>query len=376
MHRDRDDPSSSSTDDGSHEFQDENRDGLWANPTQRSSCQRAGCGETVGTAVPFPATDVAVANRDGEPAEPSPSATATIDERDDQPLAYPAFDPAELPNPLQKCGCGECDSASHPLDREEHPFAADCCPSPTSLTVGEAREAYRRYKGAEYSNEDYSGAYGMAVDHYRRILEADRRCLADYESPTTVLVSLRLSPTDQDKERFLPPLRLDANLHSDLGDTVRRFRRALSDYGRRKYEYVRVTTGTEGKHAFGTPHVHLYGWTDDANDDVSVADFNGVVSAHVESTPTAYPSDHAADGETGAITVQHDPETVTASGYGSVLDGDFLQSVGGRYVARQVVHLRLADLDREDETVTDADLLAGATAWASPNRWFAASRGV
>lgn len=293
-----------------------------------------------------------------EPADPPPQRVADFPNREDASLASDNYDAADLPRPFQVCGCGDCPWYVDPRKRTGieglQGMAADICDDPRPMTVGEAADSYRQFALNEIATDDWTDKLGAARNRYRRIMEADRRYVREYDL-TTVLLSLRLSPTtredDDVADGWHPPLRLDGWLHEAWSSVRSAFDYRISDKLGLDYEYVAITGGTD-YHA--TPHRHVVLWIDDPDDDVTADLFSGVVNKHVEQVPTAYPRDHEATaGRGGCVSVSTDPPLVpsTADGWASDDPRKGFGTLAAQYVGAQLPHL---DALGDVATVIDA----------------------
>lgn len=292
-----------------------------------------------------------------EPADPPPRRAADLPNREDAPLASDNYDATDLPRPFQVCGCGDCFSVfgyNPAYGCSDTPMAADICDDPRPMTVGEAADAYRQFALNEIATDGWTDKLLDARNRYRRIMEADRRLVREYDL-TTVLLSLRLSPTtredDDVADGWHPPLRLDGWLHEAWSSVRSAFDYRISDKLGLDYEYVAVTAGTDPR---ATPHRHVLLWIDDPDDAVTGDLFSGVLNKHVEQVPTAYTRDHeATDGRGGCVSVSTDPPLVpsTADGWASDDPRKGFGTLAAQYVGAQLPHL---DALGDVATVIDA----------------------
>lgn len=255
-----------------------------------------------------------------------------------------------------------------------------------AVTVDEAGETYLRIQLSNLENESLTSKherhkYGL----YVRILEADRHFRAEFDGLTTAMLTRRLSPIDETGD-WLTPWECNEMLHG--GSIHRSVRRALKyNLGRFNFEWIAVTAPTESA---GTPHEHIYLWTDDPNDAVTVDHLSPALEKHLKHCTNAHENHHRyrPDGSDGAITLQHTPDLIgevpdeffsiaenspTYKDTGKVL----ANTRGAQYLASQLAHLPLGDYYRADAPDPPDVLFEGAAmAWASSYNWFRASRGV
>lgn len=253
-------------------------------------------------------------------------------------------------------------------------------------TVEEARETYLPIQRNAWNHGTFVSAYERQLNQtYPRIHEADRQLRQRYDGLTTGMITRRLSPIDDD-DQWIPPLKIDDQLHDTR--TWRSVRRCLSrQLAEYEFEYIAVTAPTESA---ATPHQHIYLWIDDPGDEISATDFGPVLDKHLKHCPNASEKHHQyeLDGSDGAITVQHQPESVDYTAaevrrFNEASDSTngegYLRknTAGAKYLATQLAHLPLGD--RYDASVDNPPqpLLEGAAiAWASPHNWLRTSTGV
>lgn len=320
----------------------------------------------------------------------------------------------ELPRPLVACGCGSCSAALNPLNEDtievgntdQVAYYADTCEDPRPVTVETARKVYAKFKTARFANEDTPCATVTNTrSHYRTILDADRRRRRQYDALTTVLLSLRLSPTD-DAGEWLSPVSLDVALtESWSGGTGRGVRGKIQyEIGTKlglDYDYVAVTAGTRDS---ATPHLHVLLWIDDPDREVTPDVVDTIVQKH-RNHPQVLSDSHAVVADTAdAGTIQRDPQTVAPDGRLDT-NGGFraLAKVASQkraaeregrlnailrateeypgaskaayYVAAQLPHWCIVNRAHTGHAPWTA-LEAGATAWASPTNWVTTSQRV
>ena len=215
-------------------------------------------------------------------------------------------------------------------------------------TLAQARRAQRRDLLGEFEAARRNGWKLNARQWYDRVMNTGRMCHRDYENPHTVMISLRISPTQGD--HWIPHVTMMEEVYQALRRrAMDRLRRQLSDHD---WEYVAVIAGTDH---FATPHYHLYLWIDGH---VERDDFAGVVEAFVEDCKYA-PSDGEGNRvDDGAVTVQGPDEQQWAT---DEVRQDMLEergpvTEGAVYVASQIPNITHPD------KATDAQLEHGATA--------------
>lgn len=292
-----------------------------------------------------------------EPADPSAPDHAA---RRDLPLVPESVKLASLPDPL----------------------TADARP----LTVAEARETYLRTQRASWVTDSRTSKYERhRYRTYPRILEADRHFREEYGGLTTAMVTRRLSPLDG-TDSWLTPWECNEMLHG--GGVHKAIRQALNYQLRDfNFEWVAVTSPTRSA---GTPHEHIYLWTEDPDNQVTADHLVPALGKHLKRCPNAYEKHHRhrAGGTGGAITVEPTPtlstavpekffeitdESATYAESGTLPPG----TAGAQYLASQLAHLPLADFyANRRENPPDPLIEGAALAWASPRRWFRASGGV
>lgn len=246
-------------------------------------------------------------------------------------------------------------------DRLPEPFVAD---EGRPLTRGEARGTYRRIVSSNRATDGVSSKLDDARSRYARIRDGDRYLRTTMDGLTTVLLSLRLSPTDENG-RVVTPWQLTEDLYAPLESVMGSLRYTLGKHGF-EYEYVRVTSGTVG---WSSPHLHLYCWVEDPHDAVDCEMFRSVVSKHVEKCPRASWQSHDVTEER-TVVIEHDPllATETDARDGGIGDlRDVMGTRGALYLGTQLPHMALIgepepwELDR------------AVTAWISSRRWFSPS---
>jgi len=249
------------------------------------------------------------------------------------------------------------------------------------MTVERATEVYVRYQAAAHHSTDRTSLYERAVSTYGNLMESERLLKREYDDLSTVMLTRRQSPLD-DSGDWIPPVTLHGRLANTWGSIRDAINYRLGKHGL-EYEYVALTAYTE---SCATPHEHIVLWIDDSNDTVNRDMLQPVVSKHVADVPTAYEQHHRA----GAVTVQHEPDTVDLPAkVSSILrqsDATRDRSVPAtttvaQYVASQHPHLYLGHVADETDSEHEHEYLdtllgGGATAWASPYKTVTASRGI
>jgi len=185
---------------------------------------------------------------------------------------------------------------------------------------------------------------------------------SDYTDITTALVSLRLSPTDDD-DRLVTPYRLV----QDLKDAWAEARPNLPTND----DLIAYFWAIAGTDTWATPHVHCYLWYTDPNDDVHRDDFRPVVESFVKAA--TFPADAHIDDDGGLVNgvarVEHEPLLADPEALHTRLDddafadvvnqstgpkrlthGDDAQSQGAIYVGSQLPKLALAGAESDAET--------------------------
>jgi len=203
------------------------------------------------------------------------------------------------------------------------------------LTATDAIGSYIERRHGENVSAKNHGYYKTrqhtAKKQYAKGKEMDRQLLTDYENPTTVLLSLRLSPGSESR------LSLLHGLHSAIEPTLGQIRYRLVEapdapLSSDEYEYMAVVAGTEGN---ATPHLHIYLWCDG---DVSGDRFIPVVEKFVEKCP--YAPDDMQGHKPGSDVI-----SVRGNGDDSIpqRDGKPAESTGATYVLTQLPHLKPVD---------------------------------
>ncbi|WP_250137819.1 hypothetical protein [Halorientalis salina] len=291
----------------------------------------------------------------------------------------------DYPDLYKACGCGTCDE-KHFLDGDGGTID---CSQPVPVTIAGARRIYQHTEGTNYADDVDGNDVQRASQKYARLMKADSAVLgmdgteppteptdatyisgkAEYDDWTTVLVSLRVSPTDDDG-RLVTPLVL-------VDDCLDAWQEARTKLPTDKYDlFVRYWLGT-GTDDWGSPHIHCHLWIPDPDDDVTRTDFRPTVETFVQASTFAPVEAHFETGSgkrvqltEGVVRVENSPllanpdrlgSRVTSDNpFGDVLDtaperltdGDSVQSRGAIYVGTQ--HLGFALLGAERPAHTEA----------------------
>ncbi|MCU4718903.1 hypothetical protein [Halapricum hydrolyticum] len=238
------------------------------------------------------------------------------------------------------------------------------------LTASEAIQSYIEQRHGESSTSDQYG-WGRGRRHtansrYKKGMALDRQCLDTYENPTTVLLSLRLSPESHGR------LDLLTELNEALTPTLQSLRYRLqkspnSPFSSDDWEYFLVIAGTDDR---ATPHAHIMVY---CNDDVDRDLFKPVVEKFVEKC------EYSPDNMRGN---RVDRDTISIRGNGEdeipLVDADEVNatdyefqgqnSQGAVYALTQLPHLGEVDEMEQDE------LLHSSTVDAWGRRAFRKSR--
>jgi len=203
---------------------------------------------------------------------------------------------------------------------------------------------------------------------------------ADYGDVTTVLLSLRVPPTD-DENRLVTPY----TLAQDVKTAWAQARDKLPNDGVLAYYWTLA-----GTQEWATPHVHCYAYHADPTDDVMLGDYRPVVETFCTSSTFAQPDDHFEDGQLRdgeAVRIEHDPlladpeEYARRAGetgaFADVLhvprlhDND-VQSLGAIYVGTQLPELALygPEADPDTECAAILDVASDGRQTARGNRAF------
>lgn len=209
---------------------------------------------------------------------------------------------------------------------------------------GTTAKRYGWTKGRQY----------YAKQQYRRGMGADRQLLAEYENPTTVLLSLRMSPPNAGRLTMLTVLKTAA----DATITQLRYRLQNAPDAScepNEWEYMAVFAGTEQR---ATPHLHIYVWVDG---DVSQARFEPVVEKYVKTCEFAPDDGRGNRLGDGTVCVRGNGDDDVPRVDDEVLDPTNCEyagenSPGGVYALTQLPHLRDVDEMARDELLHSATI--------------------
>lgn len=259
----------------------------------------------------------------------TPSEYRVTKQHRDKSLVAPPSAPYsdDYPAKYAACGCGDC-SERHFLDGDGGPID---CPSPVPVTLAGARKIYRVTEGANVAADQPGNDVQRGRQQYAKTVKADSAAFrAGGPNPTdgngftangpirtdtvtTVLVSLRPSPSDAN-DRLVTPYRL-------VQDTKDAWTEARDEIPRNVGEglvsHVWTFAGTD---KWATPHVHWYGYYYDPDDAVDRSEFTPMVTrylnaaafgsteSHIKIDATDGPHGGSApnDGDSGESTVGRD----------------------------------------------------------------------
>ncbi len=160
--------------------------------------------------------DYADFQKKNSPSQSEPADPVKIDHetRRDTRIAHPSYDARKLPKPLVECGCGECPDAADPLAGENEIWrdclwAAEQCPNPQPLTVERAAEAYVTYQKALWNHPNRTSRYERIRTQHGQLLGGARDVWEQYDDPTILFCSLRLSPIEiqNGQRRWIEPIK-------------------------------------------------------------------------------------------------------------------------------------------------------------------------
>lgn len=320
-----------------------------------------------------------------------------------------------FPNPLTECGCGECPARVDPLADEDAVstafsdvldravWAAEECPQPRPVTVQRAGRIFYVYQTAAMNRPDWSSRLDDVKNTHGRYLGAERDLLNEWgEDVSTALLSLRLSPVvdvDEDADRsgddygvtsgpsdssasgrrWVPPLVLDNRLSEGWGYVRDRLGDHLASF---EWEYAWVVSTTESA---ASPHLHVYIWVRDPDDDLSVDHVRPAVESFVRNTRGADEEHHRVTaGESDAAVVETTPRRA------SIGDEQALyvfrergrepferNTAGYTYLLNQrpewaLKRVHSGESAKEDER---EQLQGAGIAWVSGNDWIGSSAG-
>ncbi|MDF9744527.1 hypothetical protein [Natrinema salsiterrestre] len=207
-----------------------------------------------------------------------------------------------------------------------------------------AREAVKSYVEARHGENVSAEKNGFkktrnwrANRQYRIGKEMDRQLLRNYDNPTTVLLSLRVSPGDRGR------LTLLSGLHDAINPTFEQLRYRLqrsadAPLTASEWEYFAVLAGTEKR---ATPHLHIYVYCDG---DVSRKRFSPVVEKFVGECPYAPDDMRGNSPKDGTISVRGNEDDMIPR-----MSDTPAESQGATYVLTQLPHLPPVDEMAQDE---------------------------
>jgi hypothetical protein len=167
-----------------------------------------------------------------------------------------------------------------------------------------------------------------AKRQYARGKEMDRQLLDEFRFPSTVLISLRVSPGE--KSRLTLLARMKGGIDAAIDQLSYRLQRAPgAPFDADEWQYFVVVAGTEGR---ATPHIHILVYCDGM---VQQSWFAPVVEKFVEKYPDASSDMRGNRPEEGAVEIR-------GAGHEDIprMDGAPAESAGATYVLRQLPHLR------------------------------------
>lgn len=332
----------------------------------------------------------------------------TKDKRDKSLVAPPSAPYSEdYPAKYKACGCGDC-SERHFLDGDGGPID---CPTPVPVTLAGARRIYRTAEGANVDADRAGNDVRRGLQDYAKTMKADSAAFrADGPDPvdgddaftangpirtddiTTVLISLRPSPTDAN-DRLVTPYRLVQYTKDGWAEARDEIPR---DAGDGLLTYVWTFAGTE---TWATPHVHWYSYFYDPDDEINRGDFTPMVTRYLNAAAFGSDESHvkiqSPDADTydpdevtlidGVVRVEPDPlladpeklsvntdatgafsDVLPQKGADRLTDGD-VQTQGAIYLAKQLPKLALkgAEPDAAVETAAFLDASDGRHTFGS-----------
>jgi hypothetical protein len=199
--------------------------------------------------------------------------------------------------------------------------------------------AVRAYIGKRHGERTSAERHGMtdtlhsrAESRYSRGKQMDRHAYDNFDDLSTVMISLRVSPTTRERLTML------SALHDALGPTMDAIRYRLqtapdAPVDHDEWEYIVVFSGTRER---ATPHVHIYLWIDA---DVSRGRFRPAVETFVNKCDFAPDDGYGNNPQDGTISVRGNGDDVVPT-----MDDAPDESAGATYVLKQLPHH--ADVDR------------------------------
>lgn len=279
----------------------------------------------------------------------------------------------DLPRKYHACCCGFCPE-KHFLDGGGGPID---CPNPIPVTLSGARCIYAKTEGTRVADETVGNDGDAATTQYAKLMKADSAALSrDGTTPeieryhrgktthgdiSTVLLSLRLSPTDADK-RIVTPQRLIRDTKDGWAEARSELPTEATDGLPDGVEHLAYYWTLAGTDTWASPHVHCYLWYADPDDELIQEPFKSAVERFTEAA--TFPANcHLTDnGELidGPVRVEHEPLLVDPkylaprkhnSAFADVLgeptgpkrltEGSDAQSRGAMYVGTQLPRFAL-----------------------------------
>jgi hypothetical protein len=244
-----------------------------------------------------------------------------------------------------------------------------CTEDGQPLTAFAAVGSYIKHRHGENTTAERhgwkNGRQHYVKQRYHDGMAMDRQLLAEYENPTTVLLSLRVSPTVEGRLTLL----------TEVGDALDvvlsqlRYRLQMAPdapFSANEWEYFAVIAGTKKR---ATPHVHIFVY---AEGDVSRERFYPVVEKFVEKCEYA-PDDmrgNRPDDDTISLRGAGDQSIPRADEdrlYSEDYEYEGKNSQGAVYALTQLPHLEDVDEMARDE------LLHSSTVDASLRKPFRSS---
>lgn len=307
-------------------------------------------------------------------------------------LVAPPYATSQLPAKFHVCGCGDC-KKRHYLDGDSG--GAIDCDTPLPCTVGGARRIFQVTEGTSIATDKQGNAEDRAKHQYKQISYTDSACLRseltdcngtegdirfvdprdNRENITTVLVSLRQSPTDN-QDRIVTPFRLVQDCKSAFYEAHPLFPRDCEEHGHIASYWL--LAGTDN---WASPHIHYYSWFFDPENQIDQKDFTDGVAEYVKRATFAGDC-HLDDGQLvdGTVRVENetlpvDPDVLTTrevpsgtfesverdtdnTGPERLVKGIDLQTQGAIYLATQSPKFALVGAENDADTEIAAILKA------------------
>lgn len=254
---------------------------------------------------------------------PSPDST------DSGPSRNACSPSPELGEPVEPLDGGDFLALQEPVALDSGACHPEYVEEGEPLTAGEAVERYVEERHGESTSANRHGFERGRQWHdrrnYARGKEMDRQLLAEYENPTTALLSLRVERTVPNRVSLL------RELSSALEPTLDALRYRMDKHAQR-YEWLLVLAGTR---QYATPHAHIYVIAEDAA--VPRGALQPVVQRFVESCEYAPADMRGNSPEGGTVRIRGTAETDTIP---RTPDGG---SAGATYTLAQLAHLPAVD---------------------------------